>query len=115
MKIDSPTPIRSMKELNEARAKLRLEIASQEVELVEHPFVSIPLALIDRGSVKETLHESMEALSLGNYKNALLGLVGTFLLANRKTRKFFIAFMVAKELVPFLVHKINEAVKKPVS
>ena len=101
-----------MKELNEARAKLRLEIASQEIELLEHPFISVPLALIDSTSVKGTLQESMESLSLGNYKNAILGLVGTVLLANRRTRKFFIAFMVAKELVPFLVQKVNSAMKK---
>ncbi len=112
MKIESATPIRSMKELNEAKAKLRLDIASQEVELLEHPLVSIPLALIDGASVKGTLHESIESLSLGNYKNALFSLVGTFLLANRKTRKFFIVFMVAKELVPYLVHKVNATVKK---
>ena len=34
------------------------------------------------------------------------------MLANRKTRKIFIVFMIAKELVPFIIQKIGETVKK---
>ena len=112
MKINGHTPIRSMKDLNEAKERLRLEIAAQETELLEHPIVSIPLALIDGTSVKGSLHDSMESFNLGNYKNALYGLVSTVMLANRKTRKIFIVFMIAKELVPFIVQKIGETVKK---
>jgi len=112
MKVNTKTPIRSMKDLNLAKEGLRLEIAAQEVELLEHPLVSIPMALIEGTSVKGSIHDSLESFSLGNYKNALMRLVGTFLLANRKTRKIFIVFMLAKELVPFVIHKMNDIVKK---
>ena len=112
MKVDSSAPIRSMRDLNRAKETLRLEIADQEVELLEHPLVSIPLALIDGASVKGSIHDSIESFSLGNYKNALMSLAGTFLLANRKTRKIFIVFMLAKELVPFVIHKMNDIIKK---
>ena len=112
MKVDSKTPIRSMQDLNRAKESLRLEIASQEVELLEHPLVSIPMALIEGSSMKGSIHDSIESFSLGNYKNALMSLLGTFLLANRKTRKIFIVFMLAKELVPFVVNKMSEIVKK---
>ena len=112
MKVNTKTPIRSMKDLNRAKEGLRLEIAGQEVELLEHPLVSIPMALIEGTSVKGSIHDSLESFSLGNYKNALMSLVGTFLLANRKTRKIFIVFMLAKELVPFVIHKMNDIVKK---
>ena len=112
MKINGHAPIRSMKDLNEAKAKLKLQIAAQENELMEHPIVSIPLALIDGTSVKGSLHDSMESFSLGNYKNALYGLVSTVMLANRKTRKIFIVFMIAKEVVPFLIRKMDDMIKK---
>ena len=112
MKVDSSAPIRSMRDLNRAKETLRLEIADQEVELLEHPLVSIPMALIDGASVKGSIHDSIESFSLGNYKNALMSLAGTFLLANRKTRKIFIVFMLAKELVPFVIHKMNDIIKK---
>jgi len=101
-----------MKDLNRVKEGLRLEIAAQEAELLEHPLVSIPMALIEGSSVKGSIHDSLESFSLGNYKNALMSLVGTFLLANRKTRKIFIVFMLAKELVPFVIHKMNDIVKK---
>ena len=112
MRVNTDTPIRSMQDLNRAKERLRLEIAAQEVELLEHPLVSIPMALIDGASVKGSIHDSIESFSLGNYKNALMSLLGTFLLANRKTRKIFIVFMLAKELVPFVVHKMSAIVKK---
>lgn len=112
MKVNTKTPIRSMKDLNRTKERLRLEIAAQEVELLEHPLVSVPMALIEGSSIKGSIHDSLESFSLGNYKNALMSLVGTFLLANRKTRKIFIVFMLAKELVPFVIHKMNDIVKK---
>jgi hypothetical protein len=112
MKVDNNTPIRSMRELNRAKERLRLEISEQEIELLEHPLVSIPMAFIDGASVKGSIHESLESFSLGNYKNALMSLAGTFLLANRKTRKIFIVFMLAKELVPFVVHKMSDIIRK---
>jgi len=112
MKVNTKTPIRSMKDLNRTKERLRLEIAAQEVELLEHPLVSVPMALIEGSSIKGSIHDSLESFSLGNYKNALMSLVGTFLLANRKTRKIFIVFMLAKELVPFIIHKMNDIVKK---
>ena len=112
MKIETKTPIRSMQDLKRAQESLRLEIAAQEVELLEHPLVSIPMALIEGTSVKGSIHDSIESFSLGNYKNAQMSLLGTFLLANRKTRKIFIVFMLAKELVPFVVQKMSDIVKK---
>ena len=112
MKVKSQTPIRSMKELNEAKERLSLEIAAQESELLEHPLISIPMALMEGTSVKGSIHDSLESFSIGNYKNALMSLVGTVMLANRKTRKIFIVFMIAKELVPFIVHKMNDVLKK---
>jgi len=112
MKVNTKTPIRSMKDLNRTKESLRLEIAAQEMELLEHPLVSVPMALLEGSSIKGSIHDSLESFSLGNYKNALMSLVGTFLLANRKTRKIFIVFMLAKELVPFVIHKMNDIVKK---
>lgn len=112
MKINGQAPIRSMKDLKAAKDRLRLEIAAQEIELLEHPLVSIPLSLMEGTSVKGSIHDSLESLSLGNYKNAIMSLVGTVMLANRKTRKIFIVFMIAKELVPFMINKVNDMMRK---
>jgi len=112
MKINGQMPIRSMKDLQKAEERLRLEIAAQETELLEHPIVSIPMSLMEGTSVKGSIHDSLESFSLGNYKNALLSLIGTVMLANRKTRKIFIVFMIAKELVPFIVNKVSDTLKK---
>ncbi len=112
MKFESNYRIRSINDLNRAKQELRNTIAIQEQELLDHPVISIPLSLLETSSIKGSVHTALESISLENYKNALMSLLGTFLLANRKTRKFFIGFVIAKELVPYAIQKIEEMRRK---
>lgn len=108
MKFESHYRISSFNDLKRAKKELRSTIAAQEEELLDHPVISIPLSLLETSSIKGSVHTALESISLDNYKNALMSLLGTFLLANRKTRKFFIGFVIAKELVPYALRKIEE-------
>ena len=54
----------------------------------------------------------MESISVHDYKKVVINLLSTALMANKKTRKFFVAFVIAKEMVPFILEKVNEFVKK---
>lgn len=112
MKIQSNFNIRSYEDLKRVKKKLRDDIAGQEDEILHHPLISVPLALFESTSIKGSIQNSLESISLDNYKHALMSLIGTVMLANRRTRKFFIGFVIAKELVPIAVQKIGGMMKK---
>lgn len=99
-------------ELKIAKKRLEETIKSQETEILSSPLVSIPMSILSGGSIKGTLQESMESISLDHYKKAALNLLSTILMANRRTRKFYVGFIIAKEMVPFILDKVNEYMKK---
>lgn len=47
-----------------------------------------------------------------NLKLGIEGVLSALLLANKTTRKYFIMFTVAKEMIPFAIGKINDLIKK---
>jgi len=112
MKITSNGKIRTMRDLNRIKQDLSDEIADQERRLLENPLIAVPLALFENSSVKGSLEESLESFSLSNYKGALMGLLSTVLLSNKRTRKFYIGFVIAREIFPFAYKKIEEMIKK---
>lgn len=104
--------IETFADFNRARQKLDLEIKNQEAEILDSPIFTIPAALFNAGSVKDNLKDSFGSISLHDYKKAAMSLLSTALMANRRTRKFFVGFLIAKEMVPFILDKVNEFVKK---
>ena len=104
--------IKTFADFNRARQELNSEIKSQESEILGSPIFTIPAALFNAGSVKDNLKDSFGSVSLHDYKKAAMNLLSTALMANRKTRKFFVGFIIAKEMVPFVLDKLNEFVKK---
>lgn len=104
--------IKTFADLNLAKQNLKLTIKEQESEILSNPVLSIPLSIIKGGSIKGSLQKSMESVSLYDYKKAFLSLISTVFMANKRTRKFFVAFIIAKEMVPFIIDKLNEFVKK---
>lgn len=112
MKSRPVAKITTFDELNLAKKKLANTIKQQEDEFLSSPLVSIATGIFQGGSVRNTLKNSMESFSLENYKKAALNLISTVLMANKKTRKFFVGFIIAKEMVPFILDKVNEYVKK---
>ena len=101
-----------MKDLERAKKELKQEITLQEDELLQNPLVSIPMSFLQSSTLKGSIQNSLESISLENYKQALMSLIGTVMLANKRTRKFFIGFVIAKELVPFVIDRVKEAMKK---
>lgn len=104
--------IKTFADFNRARHELNLKINDQESEIMNSPIFTIPAAIFGAGSVKDNLKDSFGSISLHDYKNAAMNLLSTALMANRKTRKFFVGFIIAKEMVPFILDKVNEFVKK---
>jgi hypothetical protein len=104
--------ITTFQELNLAKQHLAFKIKSQEEEILNNPVFTIPAAIFQGGSVKNSIKESLDSISFDHYKKAALSLLSTALMANKKTRKFFVAFIIAKEMVPFLLEKVNDYVKK---
>lgn len=112
MKSNSEARITTFEELNLAKQKLASSIKDQEEEFLRSPLMSIVSSIFQGGSVRSSLKHSMESVSLEHYKKAAMNLISTVLMANKRTRKFFVAFIIAKEMVPFIIDKINEYVKK---
>lgn len=112
MKSRSVARITTFNELNLAKKQLANTIKKQEEDILENPLLSIVSTIFQGGSVRSSLKHSMESISLENYKSAAMNIISTVLMTNKKTRKFFVAFIIAKEMVPFILDKVNEYVKK---
>ena len=109
---NSQGKIKTLADLNLAKQKLTLEIKEQESNFLNSPIFTISAAILDAGNIKSGLKNSMESISLHDFKRLALNLISTALMANRRTRKFAIGFIIAKEMVPFILEKVNEFVKK---
>ena len=100
--------IHSYKDLMNAKILLRSEIEEQENSFMNNPVFKISSSFFKGNSFKNSFQKSFESLSLDDIKKTGENLLSTVLMANKKTRKFFIAFIIAKEMVPFVFMKINE-------
>ena len=109
---NSSGKIKTFADFNRAKQDLTLEIKNQEAEILSSPIFTIPASFFSTGSVKDNLKDSFGSISLHDYKKAAMNLISTALMANRKTRKFFVGFIIAKEMLPFILDKLNEFVKK---
>jgi hypothetical protein len=104
--------ITSFDGLNTAKLDLANKIKAQEEKILNSPVFKIPAAIFQGGSFKGNLKSSIESFSLDHYKKAAMNLLSTVLMTNKRTRKFFVGFIIAKEMVPFILDKVNEYVKK---
>lgn len=112
MKIKSGVSIVSFKELNIARRQLKDDIQKQEEQIFSHPLVSIPTALLKGKTLKNSIKMSMESVSLEHFKSVAFNIIGTALMANKRTRKLFVGYMIAKEMIPFILAKLKEYTNK---
>lgn len=103
--------IKTFADLNLAKQNLKLTLKEQESDILSNPVLSIPLSIIKGGSLRGSLQKSVESVAYSDYKKAFLSLISTALMASKKTRKFFVAFVIAKEMVPFIIDKLSEFVK----
>jgi len=108
-------------DLKLAKSRLKLEIKQQEESFKDNSILRIASSLFTGGrptnafkkplsfaSIKSPLSFSSE----NNLMSIAENLLGTFLITNKLTRKYFIAYTIAKEMIPFTLQKVNELLKK---
>lgn len=104
--------INSYKDLKNTKTLLRSEIEEQEISFKNNPIFKISSSFFKGGSFKSSFQNSFESVAFDDLRKMGQNLLSTVLMANKKTRKFFIAFIIAKEMVPFTLQKINDLLKK---
>lgn len=103
--------ITSYQELIVAKTKLRQEVSTLEDEIKSNKVLKFSSTIIEGKSLKEPLLETLDSLNLKNILTSPLGnLATTFLLTNKFIRKYFIAFSIIKETIPYAYSKIKELI-----
>lgn len=103
--------ISTYQELIAARSELKSEVSNIEYEIKNNKTIRFTSSILDGKSLKEPLIESLYGLDLKNILTSPLGsLASTFFLTNKYIRKYFVAFSIIKETVPYAYKKIKEMI-----
>lgn len=100
--------IDSFEDLEFAREQIKKDLKEQEMSFKQNPVVKISSSLLGANGIQENFTNK---LSVGNRRSGS-NMVNTLLLASKFTRKYFIAYTIAKEMVPFTLNKIKGIFKK---
>lgn len=98
--------IKSYEDLQAARDQLKNSIKEQEQSLLESPVVKIVDSLKSKDSMKSSLLKSLPDLKFEAGEKIL----SSFLISNKVTRKYFAGYLVAKEMVPYVIDKVKSIV-----
>lgn len=107
--------ITTYEELMLEKHRLKMEISDQELSFKENPVYKIASSVFRAKSNNPFMHPLTFAREMhvgANLKLGIEGALSALLLASRTTRKYFIMYTVAKEMIPFAIGKINELIKK---
>ena len=95
--------ITTYEDLIKAKQSLKLDVSLLEREIMNSKIVKVSNFVIDHDFHKKP---NLENLNLGSFSWMLNSSVGkmatTFVLSNRKLRKYFVAFLLLKETVPIV-------------
>ncbi len=105
-KVKKQYDIFSYEDLQRERQKLKQTIKEQEDSLKENPLVKISNSLKSTNSVSSSVKDVFSGLNLQSGE----ALVSSLLLANKKTRKYALAYIIAKEMIPFTIQKVKEII-----
>ncbi len=105
-KVKKQYDIFSYEDLQRERQKLEQTIKEQEDSLKENPLVKISNSLKSTNSVSSSVKDVFSGLNLQSGE----ALVSSLLLANKKTRKYALAYIIAKEMIPFTIQKVKEII-----
>lgn len=100
--------IESFDDLKFAQQQLRLDNANIELSIKENPVVKISSSLLGGNPIKDTF---VNNLSGGNRQSGAK-MIKALLLASKVTRKYFIGYTIAKEMVPYTLQKVNDLLRK---
>lgn len=96
--------IESFDDLKFAQKQLRLDNEMIKLSIKESPVVKITSSLLGGNSIKDTLS--------GGNRQSGGKMIKALLLASKVTRKYFIGYTIAKEMVPYTLNKVNDLLKK---
>jgi len=107
-----PVQIKTYEDLLVARQFLKSEIKEQEDSFKNNPIFKISSSLFKGNSLKSSIKNPLASLKSESYVKAAESLLSTILFANKKTRSIFIGYIIAKEMVPFTLQKINDLLNR---
>lgn len=101
--------ITSYQDLVAAKKILKQDISAVESSIKENKILKITSSIIEGKSLKGPVLETLGCLDIKNILSSPLGsLASTFLLSNKYVRKYFVAFTILKETIPYAFGKIKE-------
>ncbi len=106
--------ITTYQDLISARRELKEEIIYIEEEIKYSKIVQISNFFISKGKYLRNVDlTSIRIPQVKDIINSPIGKVaGTYLLSNKKIRKYFIAFVVARKTIPYALTEIKKVVSK---
>ncbi|MEN8186768.1 MAG: hypothetical protein ABFR05_06535 [Bacteroidota bacterium] len=104
--------IQSFEDLKSEKQRLKQEIKRQEFEFRNNPISRIAASFSGGSSIADTLFSSSSVGSRDTRRSGINSMFSSFLLASKATRKYYVAYTIAKEMVPFTIKKVNEFIKK---
>lgn len=111
--------IRTYDDLKAEKARLKSEVKNIESDFKSNPVLKISTAIFGKDKHADSAFKRPLSFLTKKNDNALTtglvhtteNLLGTFLISNKFTRKYFIGYTIAKEMIPFAVKKFNEVFK----
>jgi hypothetical protein len=105
--------IKTYQDLINAKKELKIEISDAENELKNNKLFKFSSAIIEGKSLKEPLLDSVSSIDLKSILSSPLGnILNTFLLTNKFVRKYFVAFTIIKETVPYALNKLKDMIEQ---
>jgi hypothetical protein len=97
--------IESFEDLKFAQEQIRKDNKDIELAIKDNPVVKISSSLLGGESVKDTF---VNNLSVSKNRQTGAKMIKALLLANKITRKYFVGYTIAKEMVPYTLQKVNQ-------
>lgn len=122
MKNEIVSNINCYDDLKLAKHRLRFEIKKQEDSFKDNPISRITSSFF--GGRKHNSSIFKKPLTFASIKNPLSSghdhnlkstaenIIGTLMVTNKVTRKYFIAYTIAKEMIPFTIQKFSDLLKR---
>ena len=101
--------IRTYQDLMNAKNELKLEISVAEDKLKDNNIFKVSSAILEGKSLKDPILNSLSSIDLKSVLSSPLGnILNTFLVSNKYIRKYFVAYTIIKETVPYAFSKLKE-------
>jgi hypothetical protein len=103
--------IETYQDLIDSKKNLRKEVISLESEIKNNRIVQFSNLLVKSKTLNTTSLNSYHIPHVKDIISSPIGnIVSTFLLSNKKIRKYFIGFVIVRETVPFVISEIKKIV-----